>query len=197
MNAISSTNGLSARRKAISCLKKNIVGFRSTMMLFIIASLMLVSCHEKSNGQQTASAKKGNATVAQDSLDKPKVNIKVNRHYDDKGNMIGFDSTYSSYYSNIKGDTSRMDSLINSFDQYFSRNHASLFNNNFNSLFFNDSLRYPDFFHNDFFMKRYELNDAYMRNMMRHMDSVKNRFYSEQSMNDKNNKDTQQKSSKK
>jgi hypothetical protein len=48
-------------------------------------------------------------------------------------------------------------------------------------FFFNDSLLYPDFFHKDYFMKRYELNDDYFRNMMERMDSIKNRFYKEQS----------------
>jgi hypothetical protein len=42
---------------------------------------------------------------------KPKVAIKVNRRFDEKGNLIGFDSTYTSYYSNISGDTAQMDSL--------------------------------------------------------------------------------------
>ena len=123
-----------------------------------------------------------------DSLDKPKVDIKVNRHYDDQGNLIGFDSTYSSYYSNIKGDTGKMDSLMRGFDMFFNRNHSSFFNKQFDPLFFRDSLRYPDFFHKDFFLKRYELNDWYFRDVMKRMDSIKNKFYEESARN-KNSKD--------
>jgi hypothetical protein len=65
----------------------------------------------------------------------------------------------------------------------------SFFNNEFKPLFFNDSLRYPDFFHHDYFMKRYELNDRYMRDMMHRMDSIKNKFYFDKSQNDKNKSD--------
>jgi hypothetical protein len=173
-------DGFSARRKTIRFKEKTI---RGGWIFFIAALMLLASCHENSNGQHASAKKKD--LVAHDSLNKPKVNIKVNRHYDEKGNMIGFDSTYSSYYSNVRGDTMRMDSMMNSFDLFFNRNHASQFNNQFNRLFFEDSLRYPDFFHNDFFLKRYELNDRYMRDMMHEMDSVKNKFYRDQHLNPK------------
>jgi hypothetical protein len=43
-------------------------------------------------------------------------------------------------------------------------------------------LRHRDFFHDDFFLKRYELNDSYLRDMMRRMDSLKNNFYREHSL---------------
>ena len=132
---------------------------------------------KKTNGQDNHNSQKDQALVAQDSLNKPKVNIKVNRRFDEKGNLIGFDSTYSSFYSNVEGDTSGMDSLMSRFDRYFNRNHSSFFDSQFNSLFFTDSLRYPDFFHQDFFMKRYEMNDDYLKGMMHRMDSIKNRFY--------------------
>jgi len=78
-----------------------------------------------------------------------------------------------------------MDSLMSSFNRYFKRDHSLPFDRDFNSLFFNDSTRYPDFFHNDFFLKRYELNDSYLRDMMNRMDSIKNRFYYEHTQKDK------------
>jgi hypothetical protein len=103
----------------------------------------------------------------------------VNRHYDNKGNEIGFDSTYTSFYSNIDGDTVVMDSMMTGFDNYFDMRHPSLLQHELAPLFFDDSTRYPDFFHRDYFMKRYELNDEYMRSMMRRMDSIKNQYFSE------------------
>lgn len=175
MNAMFLYNGFSARRKAVGTVTKPP---RSRAWIFLIAAaLVLISCHENSSGQ--AGATKQEAAVAQDSLPQPKVSINVNRRYDDKGNLIGVDSTYSSFYSNIEGDTARMDSLMKNFDRFFDQNHAGGFNHHFNTLFFNDSLRYPDFFHNDFFMKRYELNDPFLRDMMQRMDSIKNEFYRE------------------
>jgi hypothetical protein len=139
-------------------------------------SVAASSCDKGSN-EKTKHVTKDRVAVANDSLGKPKVNIKVNRRFDDKGNLIGFDSTYSSFYSDLRGDTVKMDSLMRNFDSYFSLNHSPLFDRQFNKLFFNDSARYPDFFHNDFFMKRYELNDQYLKGMMQDMDSIKNKFF--------------------
>lgn len=178
MKTTSKQNGLSARWKTIDNFLKPFFGLLLVLLLF------LSSCHEKTRGQ-TSEEKNRTSSVNKDSLNKPKVNIKVNKHYDDKGNVIGFDSTYTSFYSNVQGDTARMDSLMGSFDRYFKRDHSLFFDNQFNSLFFNDSTRYPDFFHDDFFMKRYELNDHYIRDMMSRMDSIKNHFYYERSKKEK------------
>lgn len=184
MNAIvAKSDGLFARRKTMNKIKT-----RSLFSLLLTSSLIVFSCQEKTNGQELADAKK-EKNIVQDSVNRPKVSITVNRHYDDKGNVIGFDSTYSSFYSNVQGDTAKMDSLFSNFNRYFDRNQSFFFRDNFNSLFFNDSLLYPDFFHKDFFMKRYELNDAYLKDMMRRMDSIKNNFYREQSRKDKNSTD--------
>jgi len=170
--------GLSARRKTICNFFSPLFGLGLVLILGVSA------CHEKTSGQNQ-DGKDNLVLTRQDSLNKPRVDIKVNRHYDGKGNVVGFDSTYTSFYSNVEGDTARMDSLMNSFDRYFKRDHSLLFGHQFNSLFFNDSTRYPDFFHNDFFLKRYELNDPYLRNMMERMDSIKNDFYNQRSMQDK------------
>jgi hypothetical protein len=178
MSASTKRDGLSARQKT-SLFANKFRYLPNPFWVFLVAlSLMVSSCQKSSNGQDKTTSKD---TASVKSSHKPEVNIKVNKHYDDKGNVIGFDSTYTSYYSNIEGDTGRMDTLMRSFDRFFDRNHFRSFGNEFNSLFFNDSLRYPDFFHDDFFLKRYELNDSYFRDMMNRMDSIKNRFYKERS----------------
>lgn len=185
MNLTMKQDGLSARRKTLKAFRNIFSNFNLWVVILVIP-VLLSSCHERTNGQNPQ-AKKKSAAIAKDSLNEPNVNIKVNKHYDDKGKVIGFDSTYTSFYSNVQGDTARMDSLMTSFDRYFNRDHSLFFRNQFNSLFFNDSLRYPDFFHNDFFMKRYELNDQYLRNIMNRMDSIKNRFYQLDSTKEKDN----------
>lgn len=194
MKPIVFCDGLSARQrtidriatpllKPIQCVKQSAVwGY------VLLTMMILSSCNGQTKGQES-DRKKNNEITQLDSAYKPKVNIKVNRHFDDKGNLVGFDSTYSSFYSNIQGDTAEMDSLFNRFDRYFNRNHSSFFERQFNSLFFRDSLLYPDFFHRDFFMKRYQLNDAYMKNMMKQMDSIKNKFYKEESSRRKTSTD--------
>jgi hypothetical protein len=192
MNTNATTGGLSARQRTITNITK-ITGLLSRIslraLLIAIACMLFSSCDTKTKGQESSKPGKDHVSASRDSLTKPKVNIRVNRRYDDKGNMIGFDSTYSSFYSNVEGDTLKMDSLMQSFDTYFKRNRPSFFDNNFNNLFFGDSTRYPDFFHNDYFLKRYELNDEYLRQTMKQMDSIKNRFFSEQHLNRKDPRD--------
>jgi hypothetical protein len=179
MKANFQNNGLSARRKTVDRIRKHVHGVSRHIPILIVMGLMLVSCLKM---KEQATAAKGNDTTATWSanVSKPQTDIKVNRRYDDKGNLIGFDSTYTSFYSNAQGDTAQMDSLMRRFDRYFSSQHQRWFDNRFNSLFFRDSTGYPDFFHDDFFTKRYEMNDLYFKDMMHRMDSVKNNFYRHQ-----------------
>jgi hypothetical protein len=161
-------DGFSARQRTIR---------HHSLIFMLMLLLSLTGCHEKSNGQQHTSDK--SVATAQDSTRKPDVKIQVNKRYDDKGNLIGFDSLYSSYYSTIPGDSLFLDSMIGGFEKYFNRHHPTFFDNRMNPLFFSDTLRYPDFFHEDFFQQHLRMNDAYMRDMMRRMDSIKNGYYSE------------------
>jgi hypothetical protein len=174
MKSLLKRGALSARLGAIHRIESSII--HSGLLSVAIAALTLLLSSCDGNGHRPA---KEVAKRQADSLSKPKVSIKVNRRFDEKGNVVGFDSTYTSYYSNVQGDTAQMDSLMGSFDRYFKREHSTFFRNQFDPLFFTDSTRYPDFFHDDFFMRRYELNDPYFRSMMRDMDSIKNKFYRE------------------
>jgi hypothetical protein len=166
--------GTSARQESGNNLSSSLCSYLPAF----ICVLFLAACHERTPGQTAQDSK-----VKRDSLYQPKVNIKVNRHFDEKGNMIGFDSTYTSFYSNIEGDTISMDSMMSGFDKYFNIQHPQFLQREFAPLFFTDSLRYPDFFHRDYFMKRYELNDQYMRDMMQRMDSIKNEYFEKESKN--------------
>lgn len=181
MKSNATSDGLSARRKTISIMRPS-MRFKLLTVKLSIASILLVSCQEKIKGQEDSAAVP-QAAIGKDSLVKPHVNVKVNRRFDEKGNLVGLDSLYSTYYSTHDRDK-RVDSLMNNFDTYFHRAHPLFFNNRFNNLFFNDSLRYPDFFHQDFFMKHYEMNDAYMKDMMKQMDSIKNQFFKDRNMKD-------------
>jgi hypothetical protein len=182
MKEVTEQRGLSARQKT----PKNRLLLYSAGLIVALTSITL-ACQ---NNRQADPETKNRSTALRDSLNKPKVNIQVNKHYDDNGNVVGFDSTYTSFYSNVEGDTLKMDSLMRSFDSHFDIGKTSFFNKGIDSLFFNDSLRYPDFFHNDFFLKRYELNDSYFRGMMRRMDSVKNNFYRQHSLGRKGGEST-------
>ncbi len=190
MKTIIRIDGLSASRKIINHIKDKVAKIlkvaRQTLLPGLIFCMALSAC-QKNSGAETADAVKEKAPK-EDTLAKPRVNIQVNRRYDEKGNVIAFDSTYSTYYSNLRGDTLRMDSAFKQFDRYFGHSHSPFFNNEFNRLFFRDSMWAPDFFHKDFFMNRYEQNGPYMRNMMRRMDSIKNKYYRDKSAHSKEGK---------
>ncbi|MDP3555959.1 MAG: hypothetical protein Q8T03_01220, partial [Bacteroidota bacterium] len=114
--------------------------------------------------------------------EEPKVNIKVNKRFDAKGNIISYDSTYTSYYSTKKqADKHLMDSLIKKFKPMITEQFPFVNDRYMNNLFFTDSLLSKDFFHEDFFRKRLELNELYMNKMMQKMDSVKNEFFKAES----------------
>lgn len=116
-----------------------------------------------------------------DGKNKPHEKVIVNRKYDENGNLIEFDSTYTSYYSNFKGDTIRMDSLMNGFPEFFNQ---ELFNMNsgnmFNPFFSEDSVSDSHFFHDDFFEQQFVQQNENMLRMMKMMDSIKNSFFERQ-----------------
>src|SRR5688572_1129317 len=103
MNWIFQNSGLSARRRSIKRNFQNIFSLNGLtkraifLALLVGVSAALSSCDKKVNDDNLAQVSE-QPSVGKDTLDKPKVNIKVNKHYDDKGNLIGFDSTYSSFY---------------------------------------------------------------------------------------------------
>ena len=105
---------------------------------------------------------------------KPHEEFKVNRKYDENGNLIEFDSTYTSYYSNIKGDTLAVDSIMKNFQMYFN-DHFAVIGPEFN--FNSDSTFHHDFFSDDFFQKQFSEQDKLMLRMMREMDSIKNQYF--------------------
>jgi len=75
----------------------------------------------------------------------PKTDIKVNKQYDEHGNLIKYDSTYSYSYSNFENDNILGDSIFDNFNRNF--NHRFFFSEIpfFDDKFFHDSL-----FDNDF-----------------------------------------------
>jgi len=72
----------------------------------------------------------------------PKVDIKVNKKRDQNGNIIAYDSTYTSTWSNdINGfSTENMDSIFKSMQSQFPKNFSSNGHFGFNSLSINDSI---------------------------------------------------------
>lgn len=137
----------------------------------IICSLVLTSC----NGQT-----KSDTLVKNKDTIKPKVNIKVYKEYDEKGNLISIDSTYTYFYSNIKNDSILEKEIFNNF-RLDLNNQFKPFDSLFMKDFFQDSpFRIPDFYTDDFFQNNYKSHKKRIENIFKEMDSLKNRYYLKQ-----------------
>lgn len=151
-----------------------------TIKIMLVSLLFVVfsGCNgqTKKENSQLAETKKV-TPLKEDSLAKPRIDVKVNRQYDDKGNIVRFDSTYSYFYSSPKGSMHLgNDSVFSSFRSFFEKSYPDLMDSRTNHIFFNDSLFKYDFFNDDYFQKRFELNNRMFENMYQQMDSIKRGF---------------------
>jgi hypothetical protein len=135
----------------------------------LVVSMTLFSC----SGQT-----KNKENKVKDNL--PQTNIKVNKEYDKNGNIVKYDSSYSSYYSNIKGDTVLKDSIFRDFKNQFNQSYFFSSKPYFKNFFFEDSLLKYDFYKKDFFYNRFRQNMERMDSLFRGMDIMKNDFFNNQ-----------------
>ena len=140
-------------------------------LIAIALSIALMSC----NGQTARQKDESNKITA-----KPRTDVKVDRKYDEKGDLIGYDSSYSYYYSNVKDDKKLKDSIFNNFRNTLVKKYSFSRDPYFNDLFFADSLLKYDFYRKDFFLNRFRNNMGRMDSLFWGMDSLKNSFFSKQ-----------------
>jgi len=142
--------------------------------LIVLSTLFLTSC----NAQTKKEFAKELTDVSKEKI-QPKIDYKVNKEYDENGNLIRLDSTFSYYYSNINKDVMINDSIFKKFNDYFS------INSSFNNLRFDDFFKQDDyleehFFKQDFFRGDFDKNQKLINKMLQRMDSLKNKFFLEQ-----------------
>jgi hypothetical protein len=137
---------------------------KTNYLLIVLAFTGMFSCH--SQDLKTGKKLQGK--------NKPEENVIVNKKYDENGNLIEFDSTYTSYYSNFEGDTLLTDSIFKEFNNYFNYHLSDMASNNFMLM---DSTFMERFFHDDFFEQKFLLQDDQLLRMMKEMDSMKNEFF--------------------
>ena len=111
---------------------------------------------------------------------KPTIKIKVNKVYDENGNIIGYDSTYVWSWSGRGADTAvtiNPDSLFSRFRPYFDEHFMHFPADPFTGRFFSDSTMYFDFFNNDHFFDRWQDELFDFQREIRKMDSLKRLFF--------------------
>ncbi|MGZ3749737.1 MAG: hypothetical protein ACXVPU_17175 [Bacteroidia bacterium] len=150
----------------------------TNIMLVSLLFAVFSGCNGQTKKENSQLAETKKVTPLQEnSLAKPQIDVKVNKQYDHKGNIVKFDSTYSYFYSSPKGSMNLdNDSVFSSFRSFFEKSYPNLMDRRINNIFFNDSLFKYDFFNNDYFQKRFELNNKMFENMYKQMDSIKRCF---------------------
>ena len=101
----------------------------------------------------------------------PKTDIKVEKEYDEKGNLIRYDSTYSSFYNYSSTDINELDSIMNRFRS----NVWSPFASDFPSLNGFENHLFQDF-NNLFDDKFFDLHESMQKEFER-MDSLRKQFH--------------------
>ena len=139
---------------------------KTTLLIFVVFFSALMSCNSQGINKKPQKDK-----------NTPHEKVTVNRKYDKNGNLVEFDSTYTSYYSNVKSDTVQIDSVLNDFPQFFNEELNMKPNNFFNSFFIEDTAFNSQFFHDDYFEKQFLDQNENMLKMMQRMDSLKNAYF--------------------
>lgn len=118
-------------------------------ILLFMVGLLSVSC----KGQENETSKVEKEAHRTDIVEEPKGTWKVDKEFDENGNLIRYDSIYS-WSSNDKFENlslSDKDSLMQSFKSRFFSNYSGFENQGFEDVFSQDSLFSKHFFTNGFF----------------------------------------------
>lgn len=118
-------------------------------MILILIALLSLNC----NGQKDKSQNPINSNSELNLEKQPNGAWKVDREYDENGNLIRYDSTYT-WSSNTKLSNllpSDRDSLMQSFKSKFYNNFSHFQDRGFEDVFSADSLFSKNFFNDDFF----------------------------------------------
>lgn len=117
-------------------------------ILLFMVGVLSISCNGQINKQKTETIESDEQLV-----EEPKGTWKVDKEFDESGNLIRYDSIYS-WSTNGKFDNlslSDKDSLIQSFKSRFFKNYSGFENQGFEDVFSQDSLFSKRFFNEDFF----------------------------------------------
>jgi hypothetical protein len=118
-------------------------------ILLLLLGLMSISC----NGQKNEIKKNDSKDKQEKITNEPKGTWKVDKEFDENGNLIRYDSIYSWSSDGKWNDLSTFnkDSLLNSFESKFYKHFSQFGDEGFQDIFTPDSLFGKHFFNDDFF----------------------------------------------
>ena len=118
-------------------------------ILLSMIGLLSVSCNSQNNDIKNTETEESDKKI----VEEPKGTWKVDKEFDENGNLIRYDSIYSwssdDKYNNLS--MSERDSLMLSFKSRFFTNFSGFENQGFEDVFSKDSLFSKHFFNDNFF----------------------------------------------
>jgi hypothetical protein len=140
------------------------------LLLAVVLALLVSSCKGQ---EQKAIAKKETAESFADN--KPEGSWKVNKEFDDNGNMIRYDSIYSWSSTGVNDDMSirDIDSIMQSYRSLINGRFSVLGNDDLSNFFLRDSLFPNNFNSQDLFGKSLNQNFMEMDSIRRRMEKIR------------------------
>jgi hypothetical protein len=149
--------------------------------LLLITALVMFNC----KGQTSASASGANDSperIARKEKPNPDIQVRVNKTFDEKGNVIGYDSTYSYVYnySDSNMNTAQEDSTISEFKNNFPENFRMNIDRGFdNDPLLNDpALSFRNSGSNDF-IQQFKAEIAEFEQTLARLDSLNRQLLSQ------------------
>ncbi|MDH5414427.1 MAG: hypothetical protein OEW87_09845 [Flavobacteriaceae bacterium] len=144
------------------------------LILFIsLVSFLSTSCNSQTKTEKGSNLK--------DTI-KPKIDIKVQKDYDENGKLIRVDSTYSYFYSNIKNDSILEKEIYDKFRLNFEDHFRPLDSIFLGDFFGEDPFNIDNFYTDEFFENNFKMHQNRIEQIMKEMDSLKNNYYKKQKL---------------
>lgn len=139
----------------------------------LLVALVLAACNNQEKDNTPNQQKEQDTTVAV-----PQAQWNVKKEYDEFGNLVKYDSTYTWSYANKEGESLNvnLDSIMDSFKGYFGQNTPLNWSDDFFYFPKNDSLFMLDFFDEDYFYRSWRDQLSELDARIRRMDSSRNYF---------------------
>lgn len=151
-----------------------------TIALVLALSIGLIGCNGQEKKSETAKSQTPATELKKEQEQVPKGSWRVNKELDEFGNLIKYDSVYTYSYSTLNGEEVNIedvDSVIQSFRSYFQDKIPSGWDQNQWHPFWDDSLIEENFFGDKFFQDRWRDKFYEMDARMKHMDSLRDKFF--------------------
>ena len=144
------------------------------LAMLSLAAILTSSCKGQEQKKEENSQKDNTEQIAE----QPEGTWKVDKEFDEDGNLIRYDSIYSWSSSDDLGDLVQKnpDSLLQSFQSKFYRNFKGFDKQGFGDMFAEDSLFTKRFFDDDFFDSEFGQDFMDIDRIRERMETMQQRF---------------------